>query len=206
MSYILDALKKSEAERNRGVAPTLLAARHVHLGSRVGIWALLVTVVVNACLGAFWLFWRDNTDAPEAHVVTAAQTSAPPVPITPDPPAIPPTPPVASEPAIQTVGVSARPITASQGTAPPEAVPFAEAPAANEPGPRTHEMELANLTISTHVYADDAAMRAVTLNGRRLVEGDTVSTGVQLKEITETGVILDVNGRDVALDVLQDWR
>jgi general secretion pathway protein B len=67
-------------------------------------------------------------------------------------------------------------------------------------------MELANLTISTHVYADDAGMRAVTLNGRRLVEGDTVSTGVRLKEITETGVILDVNGRDVALEVLQDWR
>jgi general secretion pathway protein B len=67
-------------------------------------------------------------------------------------------------------------------------------------------MELANLTFSTHVYASDPTRRAVTLNGRRLVEGDSISKGVVLKEITETGVILVVNGRDVPLEVLQDWR
>ena len=59
---------------------------------------------------------------------------------------------------------------------------------------------------STHVYADDPTLRAVTLDGRRFVEGDTISAGVQLKEITETGVVLDIDGRSVAMDVLQDWR
>ena len=67
-------------------------------------------------------------------------------------------------------------------------------------------MELANLSFSTHVYASDPTKRAVTLNGRRLIEGDSISKGVVLKEITETGVILDVNGRDVPLEVLGDWR
>ncbi|MCX7064002.1 MAG: general secretion pathway protein GspB, partial [Proteobacteria bacterium] len=59
---------------------------------------------------------------------------------------------------------------------------------------------------STHVYADDPTMRAVTLNGRRYVEGDTISEGVVLKQITENGVILDMDGQIVAMDVLQDWR
>ncbi len=59
---------------------------------------------------------------------------------------------------------------------------------------------------STHVYADEPSMRAVTLNGKRFVEGDTISPGVTLKQITESGVVLDINGRVVPMDVLQDWR
>jgi general secretion pathway protein B len=62
------------------------------------------------------------------------------------------------------------------------------------------------MSFSTHVYADDPTMRAVTLNGRRYVEGDTLSAGVVLKQVTETGVVLDMNGQIIAMDVLQDWR
>ncbi len=49
-------------------------------------------------------------------------------------------------------------------------------------------------------------MRAVTMNGKRFVEGDTIRPGVRIREITETGVVLDVNGRPIPMDVLQDWR
>jgi general secretion pathway protein B len=59
---------------------------------------------------------------------------------------------------------------------------------------------------STHVFADDPQLRAVTLDGRRLTEGDLISPGMRLLEITESGVVLDVNGERVVFDVLQDWR
>ena len=59
---------------------------------------------------------------------------------------------------------------------------------------------------STHVYASDPSKRAVTMNGKRYMEGDTLDPNVRIKEITETGVLLDVYGQTVAVDVLQDWR
>ena len=49
-------------------------------------------------------------------------------------------------------------------------------------------------------------MRAVTVHGKRFVEGDMITKGVRLVEITETGVVLEANGRRIPLDVLQDWR
>ena len=49
-------------------------------------------------------------------------------------------------------------------------------------------------------------MRAVTLHGKRFVEGDMLGNGVRLAEITETGVVLETNNRRVPIDVLQDWR
>jgi general secretion pathway protein B len=201
MSYILDALKKSEAERNRGVAPSLLAIRHVHLTSRAGMWALLVALAINACIGGFWLFWRSDAGALETRVVAAPQSSATSATIASDQRTEVPTPPaVSSVSPSQASDVAASPILS------PPTPPPAEMETAGEAMPLTSEMELANLTISTHVYANDRAMRAVTINGRRRVEGDTISAGVRLKEITETGVILDVNGRNVPLEVLQDWR
>jgi general secretion pathway protein B len=65
---------------------------------------------------------------------------------------------------------------------------------------------LPQIEFTTHVYADDAAQRAVTVSGRRYAEGDEIQPGVTLIEITETGVVLDVGGRTVVMDVVQGWR
>ncbi len=64
----------------------------------------------------------------------------------------------------------------------------------------------ADLSFSTHVYGTDPSMRAVTMDGKRYVEGDEIRPGMRIREITETGVVLDVNGRAIPVDVLQDWR
>ncbi len=57
MSYILDALKKSEAERSRGVVPTLLTPSHATFRSSVVGWGLIAALVINAGLFAAWLYW-----------------------------------------------------------------------------------------------------------------------------------------------------
>jgi len=203
MSYILDALKKSEAERNRGVAPSLLASRQDQLRSRIGLWVLFAALLVNACLGGYWLYSRTNLAAPETRMLAAPEPPRS-LPeqiakrvVTEQPIAAAAQTPATSETAART-NLSLPAATTSIADAAPRL--------ATHPRPATNEMELANLTFSTHVYASDPSKRAVTLNGRRLVEGDSISRGVALKEITETGVILEVNGRDVPLEVLQDWR
>jgi general secretion pathway protein B len=201
MSYILDALKKSEAERSRGSVPTLLIPPQTQFRSGVAVWVLLAALVVNACLFAAWMFWPASPTAREGSTQVAAPavtTSAPPPnDITAsrvETPSVPPAQAIASESSPES-GVAAPPI---ETVAPNRVEPQEQAP--------RDDSEAPTFSFSTHVYASDPAMRAVTMNGKRFVEGDTISPGVRIKEITETGVVLDVNGRTVPMDVLQDWR
>ncbi len=62
MSYILDALKKSEKERQRGRVPDLMAAQDV-LGEepkRRTLWPYLIAgaLILNAGVLAYWLAWN----------------------------------------------------------------------------------------------------------------------------------------------------
>ncbi len=188
MSYILDALKKSEAERNRGSLPTLLTVPNPGLlKSSAAIWALLGALIINAALIAAWLYRPVQTD-PQRQTASIAPASEPaPTPI-------------------------ARPESIVRANAPTPSItarvmqPGAAANIEDVARESNLEPPPGQFAFSTHVYADDPTLRAVTLNGQRFVEGDTIGTGVQLKEITETGVVLDIGGRTVAMDVLQDWR
>lgn len=182
MSYILDALKKSEAERSRGSAPTLLTIPSAGVfKSNAARWALLAALIINVAALVVW-FYR-------------------PTPMDPQPPAVSVVPAPQSAPAAATpVDAPAPPIVAP--VAPVQSTAQIEQAVAR----RASEPAVGRFDFSTHVYADDPALRAVTLDGRRYVEGDTISNGVQLKAITETGVVLDIDGRTVAMDVLQDWR
>jgi general secretion pathway protein B len=51
MSFILDALKKSEAERNRNSGPTLLEFRPARPRPRLPWWAIVIAVALLANLG-----------------------------------------------------------------------------------------------------------------------------------------------------------
>ena len=196
MSYILDALKKSEAERSRGVVPTLLTSSPTQFRPRVAIWVLFGALIVNACLFAAWIFWRSPTTIAVLPVEAARV----------------PLPTGGTSPT--EVAPAENPVPASRiaTTLPPNQAPLSAATAMTstdaerDAPPQIAASTSPQMSFSTHVYADDPAMRAVTLNGRRYVEGDTISAGVVLKQITETGVVLDMNGRIIAMDVLQDWR
>jgi general secretion pathway protein B len=192
VSYILDALKKSEAERSRGVVPTLLTPPQTSFRSGVVGWVLIAVLIVNAGLFAAWLYWPR----------TAGSTAA-----------------IAREPVAVATPEAASNAPAPQSKPLPEPQPPLEAsvreqPTTVAPRPTSRQPDVvaesdsgaADVSFSTHVYATDPSMRAVTMNGRRFVEGDTIRPGVRIREITETGVILDVNGRPISVDVLQDWR
>jgi general secretion pathway protein B len=88
MSYILDALKRADAERGRGQVPGLnaqpLGASPEPSGSRrprsAGPWLALVAVGVLAAAAAGFWFWRAPAPvaAPPAPVIAVA----PPAPVT----------------------------------------------------------------------------------------------------------------------------
>jgi hypothetical protein len=61
------------------------------------------------------------------------------------------------------------------------------------------------LAFSTHIYAEDASLRAVVANGRRLTEGDSIQ-GVRLERITATGALVRFENYLVEIPVIADWQ
>ena len=197
MSYILDALKKSEAERSRGVVPTLLTPPQTAFRSGIVAWILVAALIVNAGVFAAWMYWPRDVPATAVRAPEPTQIAAP-----------SPVNPGTQRPPASVLADPPPPLETSVASP-----PVAEAPqtiSATTPSRRSSDSSAsssaADVSFSTHVYATDSSMRAVTMDGRRYIEGDEIRPGVRIREITETGVILDVNGRPIPVDVLQDWR
>ena len=139
MSYILDALKKADRERNLAKVPTLTTV-HVPVlttGRRVGVWAVFLTFLAGG--GVF--LWMMRPSPPAAPVPVAAsrtdggtivpvRVAEPPPPAAPEPaaaamPSSSPAPGVPAPP-VKSVGAGKRP-------APPTVV---ERPPARSSAPR----------------------------------------------------------------------
>ncbi len=100
MSYILDALKRADAERERGAVPGLHAQQNTALSPvpaarpRARIWLISTAVVVVSAIAAgLWLWRGPASDASLAAVQLAVVAPAP------NPPATAPVAPLAAAPA-----------------------------------------------------------------------------------------------------------
>jgi general secretion pathway protein B len=116
MSFILDALRKSDAERQRGVAPTLADVRYAAGRSRRNVWIPLLVLVLVANIGFMAWQWNAGRKPPPAAPV---ETASPPV------PAAVPAVPTASAPAtvptaVPEVRALARETTPAVPLLPPE--------------------------------------------------------------------------------------
>ncbi|HDY87373.1 MAG TPA: hypothetical protein ENH82_04560 [bacterium] len=54
--------------------------------------------------------------------------------------------------------------------------------------------ELPNITIKGHIYSNRPSSRIANINGIITKEGDTVTSGLKVEEITMTGIIFDYGG------------
>ena len=117
MSFILDALKKSESDRQRQNGPALFEVRVAPPRTRLPLWAIAIALLLVVNLGvALWMLLRHQSHA-------AGPAEAPPAAAAASAPVLPGTTPV------PVVAASA---PAAPGTAPPAPVPAA-APAAAAP-------------------------------------------------------------------------
>ena len=98
MSFILDALKKSESERQRQSGPALFEVKVAPPKGRSLPWAGLLGVLLAVNLAVVgWLLMRSRSGGAAASPVTAALPTAPGPAI---PPALPTPPPAASTPSV----------------------------------------------------------------------------------------------------------
>jgi general secretion pathway protein B len=127
MSFILDALKKAEAERQRQTGPTLLEVRVTTPRRRFPIWIMLIAglLAINGVLLLVFLLRRPAVESPQpAAAASVAPAAAPvvaptaaPAPATtlPAPPALPPS---ATPAAVQGPVLSASAGAAAGGSGP----------------------------------------------------------------------------------------
>jgi general secretion pathway protein B len=214
MSLILEALRRSEAERRRGQVPDLLAPGPVvRRNSRSRFLVPLLTLVLGMVLAAAAarLWWPSpasvltSSVAPASSVVAAPVVAAPVVATAPVAPAVPMPPPAL-----------ARPFESKEGFGTPDdqtVAPPSEAPATTVTSTPTEtrsveplRMEVAMLSpnersalpplrISMHVFHEEPARRFAIVDGQRLREGDALAAGLSLKSIERDGLQLEWQGR-----------
>jgi hypothetical protein len=135
MSFILDALKKAETERQRQSGPTLLEVRVTPPRRRIPLWTLIISALlgVNILLLLLFLLRRPASnvvpppESPAAAAVPAAPAAAAPSPINTSPTGLP----VATAPNAAPVAV---PALQGVSAADPGAIDAAAAAAAVPPG------------------------------------------------------------------------
>ena len=202
MSYILDALNKSEQEKTETKTPGLntVHQRVERPDSRTPQrWQIIVGVILtlNVAALAAWYFTSGDAADTEMTVQPPPRSSLP---------AITENTPAASQSVERQRPTVVRQETARDTRQVQQAMPIQRASATVS---RTVTVDastrLAAIRFSSHIFAADQALRMVVVDGQRMKEGDTLSGGIRLEQITEDGVIFQHNGTRYPIDVLSQW-
>ena len=228
MSFILEALRKSQQARQPGPTPEFRGAVHDISLSMPGVsgWLVLGVILLLGMAAAALVFWRDMASGvPE----TPVETSAPAAPVTgPAPVAteVAPIVPRVEAPAENAISVhdladQARvPVrVAPKSTALARATGKAQvqhrsvakpvavlAPSVPDTTPLLQQMPtdfqhaLSPLRVSIHVYTPDPAQRILFINNRQYHQGDLIDGDIRVEQIVPDGVILSYRGERFKLD------
>lgn len=214
MSYILDALKRADAERQRGTVPSL-HARQVTTpalpntsGAQNRRWLAAGAVLILAAAAAAggW-FWRaPSSGAPRQADTHIAMTSPAPVASPPPLPALAaPTPlpvpvpaPVTAAPVPQTPEPAPKPqaprrIAAPKPAPPPPAAASAELPLLSEL-PDNIRRQIPAMAINGVVYSDNPGQRVLLVNQQVLTQGSQAVPDVKLEEIRPHSSVFSFQG------------
>lgn len=227
MSFILDALRKSDAERQRTATPGLTDVRYATRRSRRNIWLpiLVVVLVANVVfMGAQW-FGRGGkgpATPPELADSSPSESGQPGAAPT---AAIEPVPatdirPLAreaefGEPSMDSEFVAVPAPIGQEGTALAPTTPVPESVPTTPPKPSrilagddlptaeqligSGALNIPILNLDLHVYSAKAADRFVVINTRKYTEGGHLTEGPTVESITQDGVILANQGRRFTL-------
>ena len=215
MSYILEALKKADAERASGAVPDLhaqpmapTAGYASETAGRGKPWLWLGGAVAVALLATFAWQISGRNAAPPAVIPAApepppvaVQPAPAPAPLPVDVPASAPLPratpaeaaPVNRKPAVAPVPAKTKPPVKpevrSAPTAPPERVPLLA------DLPDELRRQVPSLALGGSVYSSQPASRMIIVNGLVLREGDKVAPELLLERIGPKSAVFSIRGQ-----------
>lgn len=213
MSLILEALRKSEAERRRGQAPDVAvelapAPTPARVNLMRWLWPVLALMTLFAVAPVLAIWWATRTPAaPEPPSASASAPVDTPLESPREvvaPAVVPRSPPPAPTPAAPAGTDDIAPLpTPSPPTAtlptPPQPPP-APPPAAPTPQPTPVAVGMGGVRLSMHLWNDDPARRFVVLNGQRMTEGER-NGDLLLVEILRDGVLVERAGQRARIDL-----
>jgi general secretion pathway protein B len=189
MSYILEALKKAQAERQLGNAPTIhapaLHAAPVKSPAVKKSGALAVGMVAAVLAVAGWFFWRQRAPGPVAIPATALA----PAPVA--APVVVPAPVVVARPEPAPVPrprKPAAPVAPAPAPAPEDTVRYAR------DLPQEIQQQLPRVTFGGYMYSDNAADRLVLVDKTLRHEGEEIAPGLLLEKLLPKGAVLNFRG------------
>jgi general secretion pathway protein B len=198
MSYILDALKKSDQDRQKGSGPSLQTIhRPLRLQNESSLLKLILSLLLLLLIGLVGLgswYWFSRVEiSPQAEIDSLDNTENN---------TIHPLSDVSNNSII----------TSSDDTAGRSFGKFKEKPLINVSAIRFNDLdsktrsEIPSLTFSFHVYSDNPQRRTIIINGRRVSEGNLVEKDLVLEEITPLGVMfIWKNTVRFSIDVVESW-
>ncbi len=201
MSYILEALRKSDKQRQRGMAPTLLTAQATVAAPRqpAFLWyVLLGGALVGAGMVIGWLRPWQPEQEPSARKSASAARSAP----------LPTSAVIKQDlPALARTETHRAPPKAVAAVPKQAATPAPQKPAGTGTGaaqeqsvmtmaelPLPIQQEIPGMSISVHAYSSQPRDRLVSINDRLLREGMSLAPGLTLEQITPDGMIFSYKG------------
>lgn len=213
MSFILDALRKSEIERQRQNGPSMAEFPVAREDRRLPIALIAIGFLLAVNLAVVLFFMLRDDDGPAAEPAPAApapMAAAPPANVAMAAPqsalqsqlALPEMP--EEPPAIYYDDAATLPPDAPDPTLMPDTpapgadVTYGNA-AAENPSSVAAATGLPELSVDLHVFAADPAKRAVFINGRRYTQGAQIAEGPVVEEITRDGAVLTYRGRRFVL-------
>ena len=212
MSYILDAIKKSDAERGHGSIPGLQTVHSSSLNYKTGdrqIWPyILIGLLLLNFAGLILYFTRTNNSemAPVASSNHTDNTQTLTY-VEPTKPQLTPTQTINRPVAItqQANNSLADPVTTEQR------VEIEQIQTNNEVFDiedlsRDTKQHIPPMNFTGHVYSSSAIQRSIIINGNFMEEGDALNNDVTLTEITSRGAVFDYQGILFEVNVLTGWN
>ena len=228
MSYILDALKKSEQERHPDKVPDL-TTQHSHVVPRPEKkfpwgWVISITVLVNIAVIYYFVSGANSTTVTPANQISVQDDSKQEA-VEEQPKmdtservaiktAVIESEPVSSEPVVDETDavIDYQAMVEVQPSATSEVTPiqnkqanksFADLPHISELSQSIQD-QIPKLDFSTHIFVKDGGS-FVIINGANLSEGMRLSSGLVLEKVVREGVIFSYRDRFFTLNSMESW-
>ena len=226
MSYILDALKKSEQERGHGAAPGIQTTHSSSLNYYSGKtpwwpYALVFVITINLAALLYFVMIKDNSlgkNTTTAAVHPAAEQVKP-------EPAVALSPateiktgrqqnqaiPTVQAAAIAPMPAQSKPVTQqadipAPATSDSQPAALSDATIDREELPYDIQQHIPIMEFSAHVYSSNPMQRSIVINGRFMEEGDNLGSDLVLNEITPQGAVFDFQGYRFHQGVVSSWN
>lgn len=228
MSYILDALKKSEQERGHGSVPgvqTIHSSSINYHDEKKSIWPLLLfaLVFINVAGLAYFILTKQQPET----VATIGQQIGNDITTEPtqnfsaentraaDTRQAEPMQTIAQADEKQNTSSLQTNIKSDEMTADKIIMetPIQKTVHIKQPVetidlydiPLRVRQHIPAMKFSAHIYSTNASIRSIMINGRFMEEGDAVTNDLILNEITSDGAIFDFQGYRFSTSVLSSW-